>query len=595
MFWWLAQHTLTTILLAGLVALLCRLRALSPAVRHALWLVVLLKLLTPPVLVWPWAMPAWLPAPVAEAGALAEPQAGGLELSVDELPLAELQEVPGAETRADRASSVASSSNGQAGAGMVFRPAWLLVGTLGLWLAGAAVMAGLQGLRLLRLYRLLRTGRDAPRWLTAEVRGLARRLGVWPPRAFVLPRLGTPCVWGAWRTRLLWPQTQLEGLAAECRQTVIAHELAHLRRRDHWIGWLLLVGECVWWWNPLFWYVRRQLRLYAELACDAWVVWTLPEGRRAYAEALLEVTQWVSQTAAPVPAAGMGGARACLERRLVMVMRESVPCRVSLAGFLVVGMLALVALPGWSQADDQPAKPQPPAKGEPQSKDKVFIFTEVKPVEIHARTQEVPQAKTFTIHVDEPKIHGVDLPAGEGDRNRRLREVEEQIQKLLEEVRALRDGGTPKQIRLQVTTPKTSDSKTTQQPAAPRQQFLYFTPSTAQPTYSVTTVKEGEQTMTLSRVKYRLSHAKAEALGSFLNENVKAEVLETKVDGDTLIVTTTPEVQNTIGALANLVAGKAQTFTFHLRQAQPTEKPLQIQIETKPHQSKAPPRTDKPE
>jgi len=33
---------------------------------------------------------------------------------------------------------------------------------------------------------------------------------------------------------------------------IIAHELAHMHRRDHWITWLELGASIPWWWNPLF-------------------------------------------------------------------------------------------------------------------------------------------------------------------------------------------------------------------------------------------------------------------------------------------------------------------------------------------------------
>ena len=44
---WFAWNTVAAAVLAGVVLVVCRLHRLSPAVRHALWLVVLLKLLTP--------------------------------------------------------------------------------------------------------------------------------------------------------------------------------------------------------------------------------------------------------------------------------------------------------------------------------------------------------------------------------------------------------------------------------------------------------------------------------------------------------------------------------------------------------------------
>src|SRR5205823_5781308 len=81
---WLLLHTVTVGLLAGLVAALCRCRRLPPAAQHLLWLVVLVKLLTPPVLAWPWALPAPFAAPSAHyeppAAIESEPRPEALEI-----------------------------------------------------------------------------------------------------------------------------------------------------------------------------------------------------------------------------------------------------------------------------------------------------------------------------------------------------------------------------------------------------------------------------------------------------------------------------------------------------------------------------------
>src|SRR5258707_6208728 len=67
--WWLAHNTFFAAVLAAIVFLACRLGRLRPAVRHALWLVVLIKLATPPLLTWPWSTPApWPSRPAGSAG-----------------------------------------------------------------------------------------------------------------------------------------------------------------------------------------------------------------------------------------------------------------------------------------------------------------------------------------------------------------------------------------------------------------------------------------------------------------------------------------------------------------------------------------------
>src|SRR4051812_23312980 len=69
MLWWTFQNLVIASVLAALVWLACRSGRVGPVGRHALWLVVLIKLLTPPLVVWPWAVhdPIGLTKPQARA------------------------------------------------------------------------------------------------------------------------------------------------------------------------------------------------------------------------------------------------------------------------------------------------------------------------------------------------------------------------------------------------------------------------------------------------------------------------------------------------------------------------------------------------
>src|SRR5205814_1197462 len=72
---WFAETTLVASGLAVVAALAGRVRSIGPTARHALWLVVLIKLVTPPLVCWPWAVAWWsldwpLLAPTAAHAAL---------------------------------------------------------------------------------------------------------------------------------------------------------------------------------------------------------------------------------------------------------------------------------------------------------------------------------------------------------------------------------------------------------------------------------------------------------------------------------------------------------------------------------------------
>lgn len=75
----------------------------------------------------------------------------------------------------------------------------------------------------------------------------------------------------------------------ETRSYVIAHENAHLRRRDHWIKPLGFLILAVYWFNPLVWVAYILLCRDIEAACDEKVISQMDgETRKEYASALLE-------------------------------------------------------------------------------------------------------------------------------------------------------------------------------------------------------------------------------------------------------------------------------------------------------------------
>jgi beta-lactamase regulating signal transducer with metallopeptidase domain len=530
---WLILHTLTALALALVVLALGRCLRLGPAARHALWLVVLLKLLMPPVLSWPWTLPAaaqpWASAAVApRAEERQHPPPTFTFRQIDDRPLSPAGEWVILSTAWPQEAQP-ELVEGARGGGWKDRASLLAAA----WLACGLFLAGRELVRARRLGRLLACARPASAELAAAVRELAGGLGVRPPRVLVLPALGSPMVWAWGPARLLWPAGLEEGLSPEAWRAVLVHELAHLRRRDHWAGWLLLVAGWAWWWHPLFWLVRRRLHGEAELACDAWVVATLPQARRAYAEALLTVCQRWSLPAAAAPALGAAGGYRDLERRLLMVMREQVPCRLSTGVILVVGALALAALPALTSGQSAPtAVPVQPAV--------------------------TPTPATVPVPATQP-------PAA--DREARIKELEEKLQALQRELRALRGDAKPLTATVRpVPAPAARPATVAPYVLTPATTTVRVNP--AMVVDAVTGAEAGGPVseVTLTRATYKLKGHQAEALGKFLSDNVKASVLETKVDGENLIVTTTPEVQHVVTQVIALMQGKplaGGTFRFH--------------------------------
>lgn len=96
--------------------------------------------------------------------------------------------------------------------------------------------------------------------------------------------ISSPFILGIIKPKVYLPSAMPE----EQRQYVIAHEKAHLKRRDHWwkpLGFLILT---VYWFNPLIWVAYILLCRDIELACDERVIKAMgEESKKSYSEALL--------------------------------------------------------------------------------------------------------------------------------------------------------------------------------------------------------------------------------------------------------------------------------------------------------------------
>lgn len=224
-----------------------------------------------------------------------------------------------------------------------------------LWLGGIATVFVLHSIRIVRFRRRLRRAVPAPDTIVRSVEDVARSLGISrAPRTLMLNERISPLIWCGRRPTLILPVGLWMQLDKHGRKAILTHELAHLQRLDHWVCWLEQLVTLLYWWHPVVWWIRKRIHEEADLSCDAWVTWLMPQGRRAYAEALLRTKQFVSANGADLPAGGMAAASGRARefaRRLTMVMTQSARPRPSIMGIVLAGVIATASwlgAPAWS-------------------------------------------------------------------------------------------------------------------------------------------------------------------------------------------------------------------------------------------------------
>lgn len=96
--------------------------------------------------------------------------------------------------------------------------------------------------------------------------------------------IATPFVFGFIKPRIYLPS----GMAEEQMEHVIAHEAAHLKRKDHWWKTIAFFLLSVYWFNPLLWLAYMLFSRDIERACDEKVIREMDnEAKKGYAETLV--------------------------------------------------------------------------------------------------------------------------------------------------------------------------------------------------------------------------------------------------------------------------------------------------------------------
>jgi uncharacterized protein (TIGR03067 family) len=341
-------------LVAGLLARLVGRR--RPHLAYVLWLLVIVKCVSPPIWSSPTGVFSWVRWPAAESvsqDAPAEPAAwssssGDLSLSssVAQPVQAAVGSVASERTSLPAKVSEVTPDLRLAPVGPSF-PIRVVLAVV--WLSGTLIYLAMVLAKILWWRSVIREshqGADDP--LRETVERLAQRLGLRRNvRLLVTSRPLGPAVLGIVRPTVLLPEVLAAGQPVEKVEPIVAHELIHVRRHDVAVGVLQVVAQSVWWFHPLVWWASRALCHERERCCDAEVVGTLDCPRQQYAQGLLDVLRLQRQLVASSVLPGINPFQ-ITQLRLETVMNPEIRAhRHTPWGYWLIFLAGLlVALPG---------------------------------------------------------------------------------------------------------------------------------------------------------------------------------------------------------------------------------------------------------
>lgn len=255
----------------GVVWLTCRLfRRIPNSLRCGLWWLVCLRMLI-----------AFIPASIALP--LLSPSAPESHLTSTFASEAASVPIPLSHLPTDRLEPTAAASPAEP----LSIAAWLFLA----WLAGTCVCGGVTLSSLIGTHSIARKAKvcEDPD-LLRESCEIASRLGMrMRPRLLISEKRCDAMTIGAWRPVVLLSRETLERCSPEERRMILAHEFAHLRRRDGWLALVPQIARVIFFFHPAVWLASSEFDLAREADCDQTAIQALQVRSDRYARLLLKL------------------------------------------------------------------------------------------------------------------------------------------------------------------------------------------------------------------------------------------------------------------------------------------------------------------
>ncbi|MBW8875236.1 MAG: hypothetical protein JF614_09750 [Acidobacteria bacterium] len=358
---------------------------------------------------------------------------------------------------------------------------------LALWALGATVLMGGYVRSYSRIRHRLRTRpRVVGGNVLTQLHDLAAEAGLGRSvRLSCSSRVPVPLALGVRQPEICLPPRALAGLTEEQQQGMLAHELAHLVRRDP--AWLVVshLLAAVFFFQPLNWVARRRLREISEMLSDEWAV-AFTGRPLSLAGCLAEVAGW-SAGLRPLPMPSMADRPSNLARRIRRLLDETrapehPARRLWLGAAMVILLIAVTAAaPAVSASRTEPRKPPKPAPAAtapavPQQADESWL--DARPEHDRARHAEHQVAE---VQAEDRESADVDVDVDLGDdamaaadaaMERANASVDEPLEALNDQLASLEDSGLSREERQKLQRELERTTRDFQQRIQPRMEQL---------------------------------------------------------------------------------------------------------------------------
>ena len=201
------------------------------------------------------------------------------------------------------------------------------------WLIGAIALMLLNVVRYVRLnIKIRKNGEVISCPETGEYTDRKINVRVWE-------NIASPFMTGIFRPTLILPKTEL---SEEQLHNILRHEMTHFKRHDILYKWFAEFVKCVHWFNPISWYVSKQITSECEISCDMSVTKNMTDSEEmSYVSTILSLLPTGKSKQLPLTTQ-MASSKKILKRRFIMIKNKKTTSRFMsvISAVIAVAMLS---------------------------------------------------------------------------------------------------------------------------------------------------------------------------------------------------------------------------------------------------------------
>ncbi len=151
--------------------------------------------------------------------------------------------------------------------------------------------------------------------------------------------IASPFMTGVIKPTLILPKTEL---SSEQLHNILCHEMTHFKRRDILYKCFAEFVKCVHWFNPVIWYVTRQIATECEISCDIAVTKNMSDSEEmSYINTILSLLPMDKSKQLPLTTQ-MASSKKILKRRFIMIKNKKTTSRFMsvISAVIAVAMLS---------------------------------------------------------------------------------------------------------------------------------------------------------------------------------------------------------------------------------------------------------------